>query len=299
MKKNCKANLMIIGTQKAGTTSLFNYLKQHPDLYFSRVKELTYFVDNNCYERGEKYFNSFFSGHKNEKVIATSYVHMLPCDYCPERVKNYNPDTKFIIMVRDPIERAYSAFYYALRNGWENENENFDSVYTLEEKRLQGNLTERYDLAYFSNGLYYKHLLNWYSYFPKENFLILLDLDLYKEPENTFRRIFQFLNIDPDYKIDTAKKYNTAGATRFKALQNLMINKDSKFLRKLGNLVPLSIRIFIRSVIFSGITKYNATDQKNPPLPKDLKKKYFDYFRKDVEELSKLTARDLVSLWLR
>ena len=105
-----KVNLLVIGTQKAGTTSLYEYIRQHPDIYFSDVKEVTYFVEDALYSKGEDYYHSFFTKIENEKIIASSYVHMLPCKKCPGRVKEYNPDMKFIVMLREPVSRAYSAY---------------------------------------------------------------------------------------------------------------------------------------------------------------------------------------------
>ena len=66
-----KVNLLIIGAQKAGTTSLYQYIKQHPDVYFSEIKEITYFVVDKYYQKGIEYFHSFFSKYNNEKIIAS------------------------------------------------------------------------------------------------------------------------------------------------------------------------------------------------------------------------------------
>ena len=183
-----KVNLLIIGAQKAGTTSLYYYLKQHPSIYFSEVKEVNYFAIDEFYKRGVKYYHSFFPNHKNQKIIASAYVHMLPDPKCPERVKEYNPDMKFIVMLRDPMKRAISAYKYAIQNNWEKEEISFTKAFDLESERLKSD-KPNYDNMYFYNGLYYHHLSNWMKHFPKENFIILKDTDLKHNPEQVLSSI--------------------------------------------------------------------------------------------------------------
>ena len=190
MKK--KVNLLIIGAQKAGTTSLYEYIKQHPDVYFSEIKEITYFVVDKYYQKGIEYFHSFFSKYSSEKIIASSYVHMLPSLDAPERVLEYNKDMKFIIMLRDPVSRAYSAYNYAKQNGWENDNISF--IDSLESESMRKN-NNQIDLLYFYNGLYSSHIDNWTSRFLSTQFLIITDTELRNDSKNVLSRVTSFLNI--------------------------------------------------------------------------------------------------------
>jgi len=283
MKK--KVDFLIIGSQKAGTTSLFHYLTQHPEIYFSEVKEVNYFVMDHFFAKGEKYYHSFFNRYKNQKVIGSSYVHMLPCEKCISRVYHYNPDMKFIIMLRDPVERAISGYEYALRNGWESQGNTIADALSLEGSRLQ---QEAYDLTYFYNGLYNRHITNWMERFPRGQFLILKQEHLKHDPEEIFNSIFEFLQISKR-SIDTTVRYNVASGVHNKSLQKIMLAKGSPINRLLGALMSQQAKVFIRSKIFPLIYKANTSRRKeNKTMLTALEQEELrNYFEKDLEALEK------------
>lgn len=289
-----KVNLLIIGTQKAGTTSLYYYLKQHPSIYFSEVKEVNYFAIDEFYKRGVKYYHSFFPRHKNQKIVASAYVHMLPNPKCPERVKEYNPDMKFIVMLRDPMKRAISAYKYAIQNHWEKEDISFTKAFELETERLNSD-NPNYDITYFYDGLYYKHLSNWMNYFPKENFLIIKDTELKNSPDKVLSSIFEFLNIDKNQTVDFSKNYNEAGMVRSKFMQGLLVTGTPAINKTLGFVLPRSFKLFILTRMLPWLRKLNSsnkpTDKKSKP--ENIVNDHNDYnnsniknyFRNDVEML--------------
>jgi len=255
-----KVNLLIIGTQKAGTTSLYYYLKQHPSIYFSEVKEVNYFAIDEFYKRGVKYYHSFFPNHKKQEIIASAYVHMLPNPKCAERVKEYNPDMKFIVMLRDPIKRAISAYKYAIQNHWEKEDVSFTKAFELESERLNSE-NPNYDITYFYDGLYYKHLSNWMNHFPKKNFIIIRDTDLKNNPEQVLSSIFEFLNIDKEKKIDFSRNYNEAGEVRFKYLQGLLVTGTPMINKIFGVILPRRFKLYILSRALPWLRRLNSTNK--------------------------------------
>lgn len=280
---NRKVDFLIIGTQKAGTTSLFQYLLQHPEVYFSEVKEVTYFLRDNLYAKGEKYYHSFFSGLKNQKVIGSAYVHMLPCEKCVERVFQYNPQMKFIVMLRDPIGRAVSSYEYAIKNGWEDESIALNEAMNLEPERLE---KEAYDLLYFYNGLYHKHLTNWLHKFPKENFLVLKQENLKQSPQELMQTVFDFLGVS-HRTIDTSKKYNVAAGVHNKKLQKIMLDKNNTLTKLMGAFIPQKAKVMIRSRLFPLIYRINTSKVKEKKVvlsPAD-RAALKSYFEKDLESL--------------
>lgn len=279
-----KVNLLILGTQKAGTTSLYEYIKQHPDLYFSDVKEVTYFVEDELYNKSEDYYHSFFTKVSNEKIIASAYVHMLPCKKAIKRVKEYNPNMKFIIMVRDPVSRAYSAYNYAIKNGWEDENNSFEDALSLEKERIKN---EEYDLMYFENGMYYKHIKSWQQDFAKENFLIIKDTELRDNPKDVLEKIFNFLDIDHRNDIDTSQEFNKAGIVRSKILQSFLLKKDSSLKKYIGLLMPRTLKVWIRANLLKKIYSFNQVDKKNIPINTSIKNALDIHFKKDLELLKR------------
>jgi len=280
-----KVNFLIIGTQKAGTTSLFNYLKQHDDLYFSEVKEITYFVNDDLYKKGESYYHSFFNKFNGEKVIGSSDVHLLPSGNSPKRVKEYNPDMKFVVMVRNPVDRAFSAYKYAVKNNWEDSSNTFKKTFKLEKERKSLN---NYNLMYFENGMYNKHLLKWTQFFDKKQFLIIEDKHLKENPESCLQQIFNFLALeDLSNKIDTSKQFNKAGIVKYKWLQSFILDKNSVLKTTVGKLLPAKLRVWIRSNIFQKLIRFNQKDQVNEKISEDFRKELNEYFAKSNFELEK------------
>lgn len=280
---NNKVNFLIIGTQKAGTTSLYQYIRQHKDIYFSDLKEVTYFVQDELYAKGEEYYHSFFQNYDGEKVVASAYVHMLPCIKCPERVKKYNPDMRFIVMLRDPIKRAYSAYNYAIKNGWENKKNSFEETIGLEKNRVEN---EEYNLMYFENGQYYKHIKRWQESFPKENFLLIKDTDLKNNSEEVLKKIFLFLGIgDYSARIDVSKEFNRAGVVHSSLLQSFLTNKNLFVKKMLGRLLPAKLRVWIRVNVIRKVIQFNQIDKENTKLEESRYNAMKILFQEDAKNL--------------
>ncbi|MDA3953962.1 MAG: sulfotransferase, partial [Bacteroidales bacterium] len=103
-----KTNMLIIGAGRSGTTTLYEHLKLHSDICFSNIKEVPYFSIPDIYKRGESYYHSFFKPNK-QKIIASSDTYLLIDKDAPKRIFDYNPNMKIIIMLREPVARAYSS----------------------------------------------------------------------------------------------------------------------------------------------------------------------------------------------
>ena len=278
---NKKVDFLIIGAQKAGTTSLYRYISQHYDVYFSEVKEVNYFVLNHLYEKGESYYHSYFRGYRNQKTVGSAYVHMLPCHRSAARVKAYNPRMKLVVMLREPVERAWSAYQYALRNGWESPGHRFPDCIQLEGPRLT---KEQYDLVYFYNGLYHLHLQHWLSNFPREQVLLIRLSDLQTEPAKTLAAVFNFLGLDP-ISIDTSARFNEASNVFSTGLQKAMLTKGRRG-RLLKNMIPQRVKVFVRSRIFPLIYRLNTRlVEDQPELSEEDRLLVTPLFKEDLEKL--------------
>ncbi len=110
-------------------------MNQHPEIAFSRVKEVTYFVDDHLYAKGPAYYHSFFPAADHDSKIVSGYVHMLACQKAPERVRKYNPDMTFIVLLRNPVHRAWSAYQDARQMGWEKDGVSFSDALSAEDQR--------------------------------------------------------------------------------------------------------------------------------------------------------------------
>ena len=277
-----KVNTIIIGAGRSGTTSLYEYLKQHPDVYFSITKEVHYFSIAELYARGESYFHSLFPDVKDQKIIATADTYLLIDKQAPERIKNYNPAMKIIILLRDPVDRAYSNYNYSINYGHEKKQVSFLGSMPLEYDRLNNlNIVDQNNLCHFYGSLYDQHVSYWMQFFPAENFIILKTDDLQKSPQQTVNQLFNFLKIE-EIAIDTSQKFNKAAKAKSKYIQQLLLNRDHP-LRKIMRIFLKPFRnILIRSGIIDKISGMNKTEAVIEPLKEAERKAASAYFEKDL-----------------
>ncbi len=186
-----KPNFLIIGAQKAGTTTLHHVLKKHPEIFMPEEKEIGFFFKEKLYKKGishyEKYFDSASYEHKAIGEATPSYCMKLKTI---ERIKQYNSDMKLVFILRNPIDRAYSQYWHNRRKL--SEPHPFEEV-------LKDNLEEDYlqtSRGYFSRGVYINQIHNILKCFPKDQLLILFFDNLKSEPNHLFQDLCKFLNLD-------------------------------------------------------------------------------------------------------
>jgi len=216
-------DFIIIGCQKCATTSLYDYLVQHPSILSAAQKEIHYFDSN--YNIGITWYKSFFPTvfsknmqklYKRKFVTGEASPMYIFNSIVPKRMSKVLPHVKLIAILRNPIDRAYSHYNMQVKNGYETLS--FEEAINSEEKRISGERereeqNENYvginlrDYSYLSRGLYVNQLKSWMNYFPKNQFLILSTEDLEDNPNLIVNQIFEFLEIPP-YKIHNLQKLN-------------------------------------------------------------------------------------------
>ncbi|MFQ5493547.1 MAG: sulfotransferase domain-containing protein [Candidatus Dojkabacteria bacterium] len=208
---------LIIGTQKGGTSSLQQqYLTQHPDVLRPTTKEVHYFDLN--FERGSKWYRSHFpvGALVGNKITGEATPYYLYHPLVPERTHQLLPDVKIIVVLRDPVSRAFSHYNMSVRQ--KNETEDFEEAIELEEARINNKekkltlgeisySSEHQFHSYIARGRYAQQLERWFKYYPREQFLITTSDRLKAEPEQVASEIFEFLGLKP-YRIDKGRKRN-------------------------------------------------------------------------------------------
>lgn len=200
-------NCLIIGTQKGGTTSLFANLRQHPGVRGASRKEVHYFDLYHHY--GPDWYRSFYPPTADKilsPVLLESSPYYLFHPAVPSRVRELLPDAKFIALLRDPIDRAYSHHLHARKRGLEPLG--LTEALDAEANRLKGeeerllsdpryvSYSHRHQ-SYQARGLYARQLARWLDYFPRDRFLLLKSEDLFNCPDVTMSRILDFLGLEP------------------------------------------------------------------------------------------------------
>lgn len=281
-----KVNLFIVGTPKAGTTSLHHYLNEFPEILMSIRKEPDFFSDREIQEQGLYYgtsrintlskYNSLFSSWIDESIIGEASVSYLFYPDVPERIKLYNDNSKIIIMLRNPIERAFSHYLMDYRLGLTSNSfeEEFDKKTTLNFQQ------------YFLLGNYFHQVKRYLDIFGKENVHIIWYSNFKEKTENELNKVISFLGLNTNFRVDFNKIHNS-----FSMPKNNFIRKiySIVWLRKtLSFLLPTNILIYIKKVFFN--------EDNKPKLSEKTRELLCKYYLSDIESLEELLSVNL-SQW--
>jgi hypothetical protein len=219
-------DFIVIGAQRAGTTSFFNYLCQHPEVHPSFPKEVHYFSNN--FHKGLSWYRSHFPLTSEKKKVeqdgrykfitgeATPYYLSHPL--AAKRASQVVPDAFLIVLLRDPVERAYSHYHHEVRMGAESLS--FEEAIDKEEQRLQGEVNklvenERYrsfnhqHFSYLARGIYLDQIQMWREYFKPESMLILSSEKFYADPAKVIQQVTDLLGLS-GWSLSDSKKYNSS-----------------------------------------------------------------------------------------
>jgi len=195
-------NFLIIGAARSGTTTLYNRLQGHPDIYLpaSKRPEPHFFLKGAELGRGLRYYEErYFSRWSGQKAVgeaSTSYVFGADV---PQRIRASLPDVKLICLLRNPVERAFSGYWHTVASGLETLS--FEDAIAREGARktqLAGTaLGEIAPFAYVERGLYHEQLLRWLRVFERSALKIVLFDDLIGQPEAMLHDIVRFLGVPP------------------------------------------------------------------------------------------------------
>ena len=204
-------DFIIIGTQRGGTTSLYYYLTEHPGVARALLKEVHFFDDH--YQEGLGWYRAQFPStlqkyyseriRKEHFITGESSPYYLFYPHAPSRIVEVVPDAKLVVLLRNPVDRAYSHHWLATLEG--NETLPFEEAIKREEERLAGEhekilADEHYvsfnhrHFSYLARGIYVDQLQHWMKYYPKEQFLILKSEDFYKDPATIVKQSLEFIN---------------------------------------------------------------------------------------------------------
>ena len=225
-KIRLEPNFLIIGVLRCGTTSLYNYLVRHPNVSPALKKEVHYF--DRYFQKGpvwyrshfpltlyKKYSNTILSKRLITGEASANYIFH---PHAPPRIVATIPRVRLLVLLRNPVDRTYSHYFKAVRNGVEPLG--FEEALDHEEKRLNGErerilLDETHDCSnfliysYLARGIYVDQLKVWFSFFPRDQVLIVKSEDLGFDTKKTLQRVFDFLGLD-DFTLSEFRKFNTA-----------------------------------------------------------------------------------------
>ncbi|WP_062047156.1 sulfotransferase [Bacillus sp. JCM 19034] len=197
---------LIIGAQKCGTTSLYHYLIQHPQINPTKTRREIHFFDTKFYGKGIEWYKNQFI-HSPNMITGEATPRYLYNAIVPERVYKHFPNIKLIILLRNPVERAFSQY---------------KMEFEKEKKRLRYNDTEKYSfdsiieaglhnhnnrwIDYLERGIYSKQIKRWLKYYPIEQFHIIKSEQFFRNPKSSYKRVLRFLDIE-EFQLNDYKRY--------------------------------------------------------------------------------------------
>ena len=287
-----QVNLFVLGAPKCGTTSLVYYLKQHPSIFASDVKEPHFFNTDSkhrYYHSIEEYENLFDKAPEEAKYLLEGSVWYLYSNSAVKNILEYNPESKFIVMLRNPVDMYFSLHRELLYGGSENIKSPVTAWYAQQD-RLSG--TKIPKGAYEPSLLYYEdvcslgtQLKRCMELIPEKNLMYIFLDDLKNNPEAVYQEVLNFLQLD-GYSLESYDTINAKKQRKSQLLHNFVVYV---------NYIKKKLGIKFGMGLSRSINKGNVTDETADISEEinTLKPVLKSHFADDITLLESLTNRDL------
>lgn len=290
-------NFLVIGAAKAGTTALWHCLRQHPELYMSPHKEPRFFA---LYGRPVNFrgpgdmtrfnfvtdleaYQRLFAGVRDEKAIGEVSPWYMYVESAAPAIRKLLPDIRLVAILRDPVERAFSNYLHAVNEGLE-PLPTFREAMDAEAARIRDNWSPRFH--YKSKGLYYRQLRHYLEYFDRGQLRIYLYEHLVNEPEALFADLFEFLGVEPMFRVDAGERHNESRAPRSRAVKHVLEQR---------NIVRQGAKLLVPGPLRAGIRKglHALNTRAKPKLSRRDRKDLIEIYRDDITDLEAFLECDL------
>lgn len=287
-------NFFILGAPKSGTTALSEYLRQHPDVLFSQPKEPHFFNDDFSHrhiESMDAYLKCFSQGNGQEQAMGEGSVFYLYSKTAVPNILNLVPQARFVVMLRDPVEAAYS-WHWQARYSFGEDVENFETAWRSQEKRRSGaglppHNRVREALQYGPLFSYAEQMARLFELVPRERVHVILYDDFKKNPATVYQQTLKFLSLSP-FSLQTYQRINPSKRLRWPFVER-MVAVVGGVKRSLGIRRGLGLLSFTKRLN----TKYEGRPSLLPSFRSELE----EYFKEDVLRTAKLIDRNL-SGWI-
>ena len=279
-------NFFIVGAPRAGTTSLYEYLHQHPKIFMSTKKEPSYFLKEipkiiyPIHVRGKKEYLKLFKNVKNEKAVGEASTGYLVDPESPKLIYKQVPNAKIIIILRDPIERSYSHYHMLIRMN--HEKGSFSEVIRRDANRIERGLVVGNTIK---SSFYYQPIKEYFETFGNENVKILVFEEFVNDVLGTVKEVLKFLDLGDELHEFKIEKFNVFRIPKGKIekliVDNITLRKIVYRLMGKHQIMKLGKEIL-----------YKKNISKHPILPDDkefLEKLFFN----DSYKTQKILGRDL------
>lgn len=269
-------DFLIIGAAKAGTTSLWRWLGAHPDVYVPHEKEVHFFDRDVRWALGPAWYATHFDGAGDAKRVGEATPEYLTTPAAPARVAAIVPHAQLIVVLRDPVDRAYSHYWHV--RAWGGEPRTFEEVV---EATLRGDPGVR---NYLGHGRYLEHLKRYEEHFPRKQFLALRFEDVVDRPRAAFADVCRFLSVPDVAPRNLGVRYNQHNSLRSRWLRFYLMDG-----MRLWRRTPRLARV---------IDRLNTQEREYPPMEPRVRALLTDYYADANAALGTYLDWDL-STWSR
>ncbi len=270
--------IIVLGAHKCGTSWLFNCLYEHEEIFIK--DKIDYFYVDSKKELGLPWYQNHFNQHKtSEKVkIDLSTVYFFS-EKTAEDIYKHNPNTKLIVLLRNPIERAYSHFLQEIKMGQFSKETSFEAALKLNPNLLKW-------------GNYKKHLETFFKWFPKDQIHVILHDDIKNNPLQVINNVYAFANVNPHFIPNSLTKTINPSRIPKNTFLDLLKRKLSNNLRK--NMVGEKIWWKLKhSWLVKKYYAFNSTKSHNfKGINKTTREKLFLYFKEDILYIQQYLQRN-------
>lgn len=284
-------NFIVIGAAKAGTTALYWYLADHPQVFMSRLKETNYFAFGLDAEGRLLYsdpqqqsfpvkslgeYQRLFEDAGGAVAIGEASPIYLECPQAPARIRELIPASRIVCSLRHPVDRAYSAYLTYLRSHGRRLDPRRDLNADAEWARP--------DSHWMRIGRYHEQLSRYFDAFPRDHIHTFLFDDLKANPLRVMQDLYRFLLVDPSFVPDFDTPHNVGGLPTSRLLEGLFTSR----------VIRTVVEPFITKRAANWVRKLRTRNmRKAPPLQRDLRAELTHHFHDDIAQTSRLIGRSL------
>lgn len=292
-------NFLVIGVPKAGTTSLWHLLRQHPDIYMPKLKEPRFFVDIPDSSPRHKQvstleeYRRLFGGATSEKMLGEASAGYFHNVQDPSEISELLNNPKLVVILRNPIERAFSHFLFSKQKGLEPKSTTFRSAIRSKTVSVENGIRQR---PYVEVGFYNRHLAKWRSSFKEDEINIILFDNFINNSVESVQEVYDFLGVDSSYRPEGVGQHAKSGIPKSKVLHELI--EETGYMRKnIKKYTPDKITKYMRSItqpIRRWVKNLNLENKKIPQREYNI---LHQIYKKDIIKLAEKTDKKVLK-WL-
>ena len=279
--KGRSPDFLIIGSAKSGTTTLYEYLQRHPSVFLPALKEPEFFSNNSVFGRGPAWYEGLFAGAATNQICgeaSTTYTRWPHTPDVPRRIMDFMPNPKFIYLMRNPVERAYSHYCHHMR---------LEVTMTFEEALSQNSI-------YLDCSLYASQIDQYLRFFREEAFLFIVFDDLVIDPQSVMTKVENFLNIGTADVVNGSKCHENERHQEFVSFHSTGRIRRLPGGSIIADAIPSTLKRPIHGFIRRSVFGRNlAKKHMIPPMLPETRKALIEMFREPNEMLSSRLGRSL------